>query len=182
MDFSQQQKIIQDTDKNLEMEREYQKKLEILEHYSGQDKIQDLLTLKEIAKERDKTNFLVKTTIPKLDTILGGFRPEEVVVLTAPTGHGKTSLLQTFTNTFVQNEISCLWFSFEVTGMNFYNKFNSNDILLKTYSPSELKEADLGWIEERIMEGVAKFDTRIIFIDDLHHLVTLDLLSKINNV
>lgn len=39
--------------------------------------------------------------------------------------------------------------------------------------PKILKSADLGWLENRILEGFQKYNTRVVFLDHLHYLFDL---------
>lgn len=181
MDLSRINREIQEISEDIVKSGELVKELHALEQYSGHDKVQDFPTLSQIATERESKLVPIRSRMPKLDSILGGFNHQDLVLVTAPTGHGKTSLFRTFTHTFVDAGISCLWFSYEVQGARFYNLFGENQNLVKAFAPSRLETGNLDWLRERILEGIAKFNTRVVFIDDLNHLVTLDLFSKVEN-
>jgi len=182
MDLSNLGEKITKKQKELEQElageREYLKKLEILERYAGPDKILDFPTLKAEYEAKAKLINPIKSKLDSLDSLLGGFRPQQLIVLSAPTGAGKTSLLQTMTHTFVRDEIPCLWFSFEVGGLEFLNKFDFSQDMFRAYAPKENTDSNMDWLITRILEGVAKFNTKIVFIDHLHFLVSMEMLAE----
>ena len=46
----------------------------------------------------------------------------------------------------------------------------------KNYVLETLKHKDVNWIKDRILEGILKYNTRIVFIDHLHYLI--DMYTK----
>ena len=63
------------------------------------------------------------------------------------------------------------WFSFEITPRQFFMKFDFLPPLF--YVPRKFTDNTIFWLEERILEAVVKYDAKMIFVDDLHHLVSL---------
>jgi replicative DNA helicase len=78
-----------------------------------------------------------------------------------------TLLAQSLTQNFVEHHHPPLWFSFEVPPRQFLSQFERLPFI---YMPSKLKAHAMDWIEERIMESFAKYNTRVVFIDHLHYL------------
>jgi replicative DNA helicase len=113
----------------------------------------------------------VKSLIPSLDHAIEDFRDGEVIAISGPTKNGKTLLAQTLTANFDRQQQPSLWFSYEVTPRQFLEQFGADLPLF--FMPKKLKAHALPWIEERILEGFAKYHTRIVFIDHLHYLIDL---------
>jgi len=102
--------------------------------------------------------------------MMGGVRAGDFVVVTGIKKHGKTSVCQDFSVNLSKDGNSCLWFSYEVIIDNFYAKFKEMDCdcdNLNIYSPKQMTSGNLEWIQEKIEEGVKKFNARFIFIDHL---------------
>lgn len=147
------------------------------EKYEGDDRIISSKELREqIAEERQKDRLKIYTKIPKLDRIIDGFREGNLIVISAPTKMGKTTLCQTFTIEFYKQDINCLWFSYEVPMFEFIEKFGDNPPTF--YLPQQLKGNTMTWLEERIVEGIAKFNTKVVFIDHLHYIVDMNARNQ----
>ena len=84
---------------------------EIAKQYKGDDEI--ISSQKELVAEikTRPEEFKMFSGIPKLDEILKGFRLNQLVVLAAPTKHGKTSFSMFLTRKL--KEYNPLWFPFE---------------------------------------------------------------------
>ncbi|MBD3282083.1 MAG: hypothetical protein GF387_00500 [Candidatus Portnoybacteria bacterium] len=83
-----------------------------------------------------------------------------------------TSFCQTLTENF---EEKSLWFTFEVPVAEFMEKFNEVPLF---YLPRTLKGNTTTWIEKRIVEAIAKYDIKAVFIDHLHYVVDLNSLHS----
>jgi len=152
---------------------------ELWEKYDGDDKIISSEELREyIEEERKKDRLKIYTKIPTLDRKLDGFREGNLVVVSAPAKHGKTTLCQTFTIEFYKQDINCLWFSYEVPMYEFMEKFGDNPPVF--YLPQQLKGNTMTWLEERIVEGIAKYNIKVVFIDHLHYIV--DMMAHNQNM
>jgi len=176
MDFS---KKIRENEELLKPLRDRTRELEVMEKYSGADKVipfEELLLEISISKSGVPERLLSK--LPKLDQMVDGFRPGQLIVVSAPTGNGKTALMQHFTREF-QGQANCLWFSYEVPPEEFGERFG--DDVPYFHLPRHNKESSLKWLQERIVEGIAKFNTRVVFIDHLHYLLDLKMLYQIRN-
>lgn len=145
--------------------------------YEGDDRIISSHELQEeLIEERKKQRLKIKTNIPRLDEILDGFREGNLIVVSAPTKQGKTTLCQTFTIEFAKDKVQTLWFSYEVPLCEFMEKFQDNIPLF--YIPKQLRGNTMTWLEERIVEGIAKFNIKVIFIDHLHYIVDMNARNQ----
>lgn len=145
--------------------------------YSGDDKVEEVSKELERLKSQPKRNSFL-SEIPTLDKIIGGFKPGQLIVVSSPTGQGKTSFCQTLTSNISQKGKKCLWFTYEVPIKEFSEKFKEK--IPTFYIPRKLKESSLKWVQCRILEGLSKFGTNVIFIDHLHFLIDMEILSKSN--
>jgi hypothetical protein len=134
------------------------------------------LKLKLAAQAEERPLVSVKSKLPSLDDAVQGFQDGELYAVSGPTKHGKTLLCQTLTRNFSEQHIYSLWFSYEVTPRGFINCFE--DKLPLFYLPDGLVARSMEWVEKKILEGLDKFNTRVVFIDHLHFL--FDLVAKQN--
>lgn len=141
-------------------------------NYAGEDRI---ISSHDLAKELENTpTVTTKTGIPSLDRILNGVEGGELIVVTGPTGEGKTSLLMSITSNLADKEINSAWFTLEVTPKQFLQKImRASNKLPLFYLPNKNIENNIKWIEERICESIAKFNTKVIFIDHIHQIFSL---------
>lgn len=180
------EKFLKKLDQEIQLVRDDKERLaqkrrlkELWERYEGDDKIISSYELKElVARERQQNKLRLMTGIPKLDKIIEGFREGNLIVVSAPAKHGKTTLCQTLTIEFAEQDIASLWFSYEVPMAEFIEKFGDKPPLF--YLPRQLRGNTMVWIEERIIEAIAKFDAKVVFIDHLHYIV--DMAARNQNM
>lgn len=103
----------------------------------------------------------------------GGVREGDLVIVTGISGQGKTTLAQNISVNLSSSLNPCLWFSYEVVVDNLYYKFKQmgeaeEEYLI--YIPKRNTSGNIKWIKEKIEEGLAKFDTKFIFIDHIDFL------------
>lgn len=156
----------------------YQRDLEILGQYDKEDRVISSHEARELA-EADKKIPNIQTDIKELDDIIGGFREGQLVIISGPTGQGKTTWCQTLTSRFANQKINCLWFSYEVGITDFLEKFEGTPLF---YLPKEMKQNSLIWLEDRIMESMAKYDCKIVFIDHLHYLLEMQKMAEAHSI
>jgi len=142
-----------------------------LYRYSGEDRIILSDDMREMLAGEKKAVVTVKTGIPSLDVILGGFEGGELIVISGITGNGKTLFCQTLTRNIWNQGVYCIWFSYEVTPAHFLRQFG--DTLPAFCLPAKLKGNSLAWLNQRIHEAKLKYEARVIFIDHLHFLIEL---------
>jgi len=171
MEINKIKEKIKDLEKKNEDLNKEQKDILWLQKYKGEDRV---ITSEEALSEIDltKEQYKLFTKIPKLDDIVDGFREGQLVVVSAPTGQGKTSFLQTLTENFDER---CLWFTYEVGFEEFIQKFKNPPLF---YLPKQLKQNSMLWIEQRIGEAKAKYGCKVVFIDHLHYLLEMQKMSE----
>jgi len=158
---------------NLQEKQEQRERIrDLWKKYKGEDEVISSKEYQKIIALQDKTNQLkVMTDIPKLDDIIGGFREGNLVVISGATGMGKTSVAQSLTENFDEKT---LWFSYEVPVAEFMTKFREAPLF---YLPKSIIGDTVSWVENKIVESMAKFDTRVVFIDHLHYIVDIASLK-----
>ena len=146
-----------------------EERLKKLREYAGDDKV---ISSFEMADKLagQKTLFNVRSQITKLDKLIDGFVPGELIMLSGLTKNGKTLLAQTLTNNFYKQDVLSLWFTYELPPKQFLDCFPETP---HTYMPSVLKAGNWQWIEDRIMESFLKYHTRVVFIDHLHFVIDI---------
>lgn len=131
------------------------------------------------------TNSVLPLNIQSFDKAMdGGTREGELIVISGPTGQGKTTYAQNLSCNLSKNGIASLWFSYEMNPwylmMNFQKIIREMSLHdLWVYTPIELYERDLKFIEGEIKEGIREKVIKVVFIDHLHYLI--DLKSSVNS-
>jgi replicative DNA helicase len=136
---------------------------------AGEDK---LISSYDVA-ERLKTlpeEYKILTGWSGLDAILKGFRLKQVVTIAAPTKAGKTSYCIDLTARMKPQHP--LWFPFEEGTDELVQKFiDRKEEPPLFYVPARITGNTLLWIEKKIIESIAKYETQVVFIDHLHFIV-----------
>ena len=175
MEFNKIKKQIQNLTSQENEIQNYENKLFRAQQYDGDDRVIPIQeAVEELNIQKDKYQLFSK--IPRLDEIVGGFREGQLVVVSAPTGQGKTSMMQTFTENFDEK---CLWFTYEVGLEEFIEKFSEIPLF---YLPRQLKQNSLVWLENKIIEAKAKFGCKVIFIDHLHYLLEMQKMAEAKSI
>lgn len=142
---------------------------EMAKVYEGEDKIittEDIIT--RLKNEPEEEKFM--SGFPSLDNILKGFRPQQLIVISAATKSGKTSLCVDFTTKL--EALNPLWFPFEESADELVRKFLERGEKPPVFcTPAAIRGNTLLWLEKRIIESIAKYNTKIVFIDHLHFIV-----------
>jgi replicative DNA helicase len=150
------------------------KLLEELEDYDGEDKV---VTFKEIYDNvnMDKSANMY-TGWEKLDKIINGIRPSHLIVLAGLMKSGKTTFSMDMSTKM--QEYNPLWLAIEETIDELMIKFKERgEPAPNGFSPKSLAPVTIKWIEKKIAEGIKKFKTKIVFIDNLSWI---KLSSKTN--
>ena len=175
--------------------------------YDGRDRIVSSHELAEELKKTDDSIFKIPTGVESLDRILGGgFEAGELIVVTGPTGEGKTTLLMSITKNMAEKETNSVWFTLEVTPRQFLQKLMKasdaeNPKLPLFYIPrAGVEDVDedytkkweqehrrkyemIDWIEDRIIEAKVKVEKenkqlKVVFIDHIHMIFSLAQVSR----
>lgn len=144
---------------------------DIARDYNGEDKIVSSIELYEKIKLQPEEKKIF-TGFGDLDAILGGFRRKQLVVVSAATKSGKTSFCMEIT-TRVKEE-NPMWLPFEEPAEELLRKFyerNAEPPIF--YTPEKMTGNTLLWVEKKIVEAKAKYNSKIVFIDHLHFIVPM---------
>lgn len=138
---------------------------EIAKVYNGDDRVissQELL--EEIARQPKKEKFY--TGLKDLDTLMDGWVTGESIFLSGITKHGKTSIcMELSVRLFTQHP---LWLSFEERAIDLMRKFNEKTGKMpEFFTPLQNEQPTIEWIEKKIVEAKAKYDSRVVFIDHI---------------
>lgn len=175
-------------------------------NYQGRDRI---VSSRELAEDLAKTEdsvFRLKTGFPSLDRILNDVEAGELVIVTGPSGEGKTTLLMSITNHMAKNDHDTVWFTLEVTPRQFINKLlkgNGGEIsnLPHFYVPNagfddvevsvinEFKRKNrrepqmIDWIELKVLEAKLKSEAngrqlKAVFIDHIHMIFSVAKVER----
>lgn len=174
-----------DLAKELELINLRNEKYGPFKEYWGKDRVLTIQHLQNILEKRPK-NLKLSCKIPALDNTLDGFEAGELVVISGPTGEGKTTLAQSLSVGF-SDKGTPLFLSYEVTLSGLVERFKNSGNLPPLVVPLSMEKEDtnlseLQWLEERIMEAIAKFKTKVVFIDHLHYLARMKNLSEEKNI
>lgn len=154
------------------------KKEELLKVYKGDDRVVSFLETVEDRKSKEK-EVPMKTGHYELDScISGGLYRKELILVTGLTGNGKTSFA--FDMTRNMEKFNPLWLPYEESAEELADKIiHWKKQGIKFYHPKSCQNENIDWIEERILEAVLKFNTQIVFIDNLHFItMTGEDMSK----
>ena len=132
---------------NSEAERR-DKMIQVLASYEGPDEIIPSTEIEDL----DTSRFFT-TGYRELDDIIVGLAPENLMVVTGHTGHGKTLFCQ---NMSVRMDAPTLWLSYEMSPQEIRDRFKWIDKDFVFYAPRMNKAYDLVWLERKLVEGLAK--------------------------
>jgi len=142
---------------------------EVAKNYDGEYKLiwsDELLT--EILSRPKKS--VHQTGIPEFDEIIGGFREQQVITVSAHSKHGKTSF-----GVFLLERMATLnpvMIPLEQSNEEIVEQRNENGYSIPRFlSPARLSaKVTTDWIEQRVIEGIAKYNTKFVLIDHLGYI------------
>lgn len=138
---------------------------DIAKIYNGDDRVVSSEELMEQLKNTpEKEKFY--SGFAKLDEKMEGFVTGESIFLSGITKHGKTSMCMELSVRFeAQNP---LWLSFEERAIDLMRKFHDKT---QTYphffTPRQNEQPNLEWVEKKIVEAKAKYNSKVVFIDHI---------------
>lgn len=146
---------------------------EVMQDYDGEYK---LIWSDDLVKEleaRPKTHSH-NTGLQKLDDITGGFREQQVISIGAHSKHGKTAF-----GLFLMEKLPQLnpvMIPLEQSNEELVEQRVSNGWSVPRFlSPRNLaSRVSVDWIEERVVEGIAKYDSKMVLIDHLGYINDMD--------
>lgn len=142
---------------------------EVMAAYEGEYKLYSSEEIVAELKEKPPpTGF--KTGIEALDTLTGGFRLKQVVSMFAHTKHGKTEIAIWLMSLFPELHpvlIPLEQNAEELLSQRMEKGYTIPHFLApKRNDPFVLTE----WIEERVVEGIAKYNSKMVVIDHLGYI------------
>jgi replicative DNA helicase len=146
-------------------------------HYRGPDEVVSSLQLQKELEETDD-GVKIYCGVPFLDELLDAFRLGEIVVISGPPGHGKTSFSRFLLTQFARSGYKSMYFGKEGGINNFFKKFPAP--LPEFYMSREYIKSSFDWLEARIIEGQEKFACNIAFVDHLHYILDMAQMEKGN--
>lgn len=146
-----------------------------LANYTGDDMVVSSDEMRALYANKRALPFFA-TGISGLDKAMGCIQAGELIALGGPTKHGKTLLSQTITRNMAEAGVACLWFTFEVPAAQFLEQTTGAKVF---YLPKKLETGNLEWLRQRIFEAKTKYDAKVVFVDNLHHLIDF---TEVRNV
>lgn len=156
-------------------ESEYNSKVDVDVYNNDEYAVISSFDLKEQVKAKGVAP-TYKSDLQKLNRLNDGFKEGEVIVVSGITGEGKTTFCETLTRGLFENGTKALWLSFEVNQEDFIGRFGDDVPFFAI--PKKHKQSSSEWVEQKIYEAIGKFGVKVVFIDHLHFLMSLDMLYK----
>jgi replicative DNA helicase len=152
--------------------------------YLGPDRVEYIQDIQDkIAMTSEP--FVYSSGLPTLDKYIDGFQTGEVVVLSGPTGEGKTVLCQTLISNLSRTGCPCVFFSYEVGYRDVIKRFGGELPVFTAPLTMEKANKNLSqtdWLEQRIREAKVKYGVKAVFIDHLHFLIEMRDLSEAKSI
>lgn len=170
MTIQELERKLQDVEKKLkdaDLEAAF---FEELKRYTGEDEV---IPSTDIPGILEKATPRMNLGIHDIDTLTGGFGEENLVVISGPTGQGKTLLAQNMTAWLAKKEHKTLWFSFEMSLSELYERFQAFDYTPVFYTPKTNVSRSMVWLERKIVEAIVKYQTNFVVIDHTHYLFNM---------
>lgn len=160
---------IKSEQKGLEQTEALARVKEVARVYAGEDKVipfSDIVARLSTSEDELK----IMSGWSGLDDLLKGFRLQQLIVVSAQTASGKTSFLMDMTTRL--KDYNPLWFPFEESSDELVRKFKERgQEPPHAYTPENMTASTIDWLESKIVEAIAKYDSKIVFIDQLDFIV-----------
>jgi replicative DNA helicase len=105
-----------------------------------------------------------------IDDLLGGLREQMVVSLAAHSGHGKTAMGLFITDKY--KNLNPVFIALEQSAEELIEQREANGQFIPHFYTNKAYASRVrpDWIERRVIEGIAKFNSRLIVIDHLGYV------------
>lgn len=125
----------------------------------------------------------VRTYFEKLDYFLdGGLQGGELMIMSGPSGNGKSLICQSMAYNQGANNISSLWLTLEMGWQSTTRKFMAMDWKYQTtenpdnlpiFYPIDNRALSLDWLKKQIFKAKRENGIEIVYLDHLHSLLSL---------
>lgn len=158
------------TELAIEKQLEAQERINAMaKQYRGVDEVVNIQDLIESVKNKTIAQ-PIPCGVPELDEAFGGFRPGNLISIIGHSASGKTTYAMQLTQSMLDQ--NPLWLSYEMPPEELVGLFLERQMEVpRVFSPATNKRDDHKWIEQRIREAIAKYDCRIVYIDNLNWIV-----------
>lgn len=142
---------------------------EVMEAYDGEYRLVLSHDLLAELKNKPKVS-LHPTKIEVLDNVIGGFREQQLITIAGHTGHGKTQFGLFLVEQF--HDLKPVVIPMEQSAEEIVLQREENGYQVPLfYAPRALADKrTVEWIEERVVEGIAKHNTKMVLIDHLGYI------------
>lgn len=150
-----------------------------MEAYAGEDRLVSWKEIQEDLKSKPPTKGY-ETGIERLDKLTGGFRRKQVITMFAHTKHGKTETALWMASLFP--ELAPVIIPLEQPADELISQREERGYPIPNFLSPRRHDAfvSVEWLEERIVEGIAKHNTGLVVIDHLGYIDTLGKHAKEN--
>lgn len=142
---------------------------EVAAKYDGEYKlVWSHALLQELA---DRPKIIAHPTgLKDLDNLIGGVRDQQVITISAHSKHGKTSFGMFMLHAL--ESLNPVMVALEQSNVELIEQRTENGYTVPNFlSPAMLPaKVDVDWIEQRIIEGIAKYNTKLVLIDHLGYI------------
>jgi replicative DNA helicase len=152
---------------------------QVAAEYSGEYKlIWSHDTLEEIKNRPQKVSH--NTGLKELDDLTGGLREQQMVGIGAQSGHGKTAFGLWILKQY--EKLNPVLLPLEQSSEELIEQRLSNNQFIPNYLAPKRHSAHVtpDWIEERIVEGIAKHNTKLIMLDHMGYIEAGDNYRREN--
>jgi len=174
--------IVQDmavVDDKTEEERRRAKVLKEAMNSEGEEKVVSFNMIAEDMKNGETIPRFM-TTWAKLDELLKGFKPKHLIVLSGITKHGKTTFAMDMITRM--KDLNPLLLALEEPIEELLEKFvERGEPVPHGYSPRYATKVKTNWIEKRVAEGVENYGSKIVFVDNLRWVKSVDSSNNAND-
>jgi replicative DNA helicase len=141
----------------------------VAKEYSGEYQLVWSNDTEEEIKNRPKRESH-KSGVEEIDNITGGFRPQQMIGIGAQSGHGKTAfglwLLKQY------ESLNPVLLPLEQSSEELIEQRMENKQFIPKYLAPKKHSANVNpdWIEQRIVEAIAKYNSKMIMIDHMGYI------------
>ena len=156
-------------DDEIEKEERQTRLLDLASRFKGETKLISSLEYVEIIKNQPPQP-KIHTKFQGLDDLICGFRPGQLISISAVAKSGKTNFAMELTAN--QREFNPVWFPFEEGAQELVEKFmDRGEDPPMFFVPAKIHSRTLKFIELKIIEAKGKYDSKIFYIDNLDWIV-----------